>query len=205
MTYQESRLQRLNGNSQKMGKSKVFTAEIDERGFYKKATKIEGAFYNVRPPNTEVSLLVIHCISLPEGHYGGPHIQALFTGTLNCQAHPSFWDLEGVEVSAHCVICRTGEVEQYVSFLDRAWHAGISEFEGVAGCNDYSIGIELEGTDKTPYTKAQYSALLKITEALQKTYPAITKNRIKAHSDIAPERKTDPGSEFNWTDYLQKL
>jgi len=171
---------------------------IDTLGLLSNATFIKSPFYNQRPMETEVSLLVIHCISLPEGVYGTEHIKNLFSGCLDCSAHPSFADLKGLEVSAHCVIRRDGSIEQYVPFNKRAWHAGVSSFEGVEACNDYSIGIELEGTDHTPYTELQYQALAEVTRHIQQRYPLVTNQRIAAHSDIAPGRKTDPGSEFDW-------
>lgn len=152
-----------------------------------------------------VDLLVIHCISLPEGCYGTEHIQKLFTGCLDCTAHESFNDLQGLQVSAHFVIRRDGEVEQYVPVHKRAWHAGVSSFEGREGCNDFSIGIELEGTDHSSFSKKQYSALIALTKAIQQLYPQITRQRIVGHSDIAPGRKTDPGSAFDWKRYLDAL
>lgn len=178
---------------------------IDTLGVLSNATLIRSPFYNQRPPDTIISLLVIHCISLPEGAYGTEHIQNLFTGHLDCSADTSFACLEGLEVSAHCVIRRDGEIEQYVSFDDRAWHAGVSSFKGVSGCNDFSIGIELEGTDCSAYTELQYQALVHLTKQIQLKYPGITAERIVGHSDIAPERKTDPGSEFEWKKYLSAL
>lgn len=161
--------------------------------------------FNDRPEGMQVSLLVIHCISLPEGVYGGKQIEQLFGGCLDCSEHETFTDLQGLEVSAHCVIRRDGHVEQYVPFNKRAWHAGISRFDGVDGCNDYSIGIELEGTDKSAYSHEQYVALKALTQYLQRHYPNITKQRIAAHSDIAPGRKTDPGEQFDWPRYLNSL
>lgn len=178
---------------------------IDPSGYYLPAKQIASPFYNQRPAASKISLLVIHCISLPEGVYGGREIEQLFTGCLDCHAHPSFAALEGLEVSAHCVIRRAGEVEQYVPFEKRAWHAGISCFDGVPGCNDYAIGIELEGTDKTDYTEEQYRSLATLTRQLQQHYPAITQKRIVGHSDIAPGRKTDPGVRFDWAYYLNLL
>ncbi|RBW47453.1 1,6-anhydro-N-acetylmuramyl-L-alanine amidase AmpD [Psychromonas sp. B3M02] len=174
-------------------------------GLLQDAEFIESPFFNERPDNTDISLLVIHCISLPEGQFGTEHVKNLFTGELDCKAHPSFSCLEGLEVSAHCVIRRDGKVEQYVPFDKRAWHAGVSSFDGVDGCNDFSIGIELEGTDCTSYTEAQYRSLAQVTEQIQQKYPLITQERIVAHSDIAPGRKTDPGSEFDWQYYFKLL
>ena len=126
-------------------------------------------------------------------------------GTLNCEAHSSFSDLHGVRVSAHCFIKRSGELVQYVPFTKRAWHAGASEFNGQTNCNNFSIGIELEGTDTTAYTLAQYTSLKILSEAIMQCYPNITIERIVGHCDIAPGRKTDPGSSFNWHLFLTML
>lgn len=178
---------------------------INKLGIYQNAKQIPSPFYNQRPEGCEISLLVIHCISLPEGHYGGREIEYLFTGCLDCRSHPSFADLEGLEVSAHCVIRRDGEIEQYVPFEKRAWHAGVSCFAEVQGCNDYSIGIELEGTDKSAYTEEQYQSLALLTQKIQQRYPGISKERIVAHSEIAPGRKSDPGCGFNWPYYFALL
>lgn len=178
---------------------------IDSLHGYQGALQRRSPFYNQRPTNAEISLIVIHCISLPEGHYGGKQIEQLFTGCLDCSEHESFADLHGLEVSAHCVIRRDGEIEQYVPFDKRAWHAGVSSFQGIAGCNDYSIGIELEGTDQSSYTQAQYRALARLTQELIAHYPKLTKQRIAAHSEIAPGRKTDPGDLFDWGYYLGLL
>lgn len=178
---------------------------ITAQGYYQKAKQIHCPFYNERPNGVEISLLVIHCISLPEGCYGGKAIEHLFTGCLDCDSEPQFSSLAGLEVSAHCVIYRDGRVEQYVPFLARAWHAGISSFDGVEACNDYSIGIELEGTDKSTYTEQQYKALATLTTALKAAYPKINNQRITGHSDIAPGRKSDPGIGFDWPFYLNLL
>ena len=178
---------------------------INQLDFYQNARQISSPFCNQRPAGSEISLLVIHCISLPEGCYGGREIESLFTGCLDCHTHPDFSALKGLEVSAHCVIRRAGEIEQYVPFEKRAWHAGVSCFAGVDRCNDYSIGIELEGTDKSAYTEKQYRSLATLTQKIQQHYPAISKQRIVAHSEIAPGRKTDPGSGFDWVYYLSLL
>jgi len=178
---------------------------INAVGLFKNATFIPSPFYNERPENCSINLLVIHCISLPEGAFGTEHVKALFTGTLDCQAHPSFACLAGLEVSAHCVIRRDGLVEQYVPFNKRAWHAGVSSFLGQEGCNDFSIGIELEGTDSSAYTELQYQALATLTHSIQTHYPLVTTDRIVAHSDIAPGRKTDPGSGFDWKKYFKAI
>ena len=178
---------------------------INSDGILDSAIYIESPFYNQRPKNIDINLLVIHCISLPEGQFGTQHIQNLFTGKLDCCADPSFACLDGLEVSAHCVIRRDGTIEQYVPFEQRAWHAGVSSFEGSEGCNDFSIGIELEGTDCSEYTELQYQALVNTTQQIQQKYPSITQARIVGHSDIAPGRKTDPGSRFDWEKYLNGL
>lgn len=156
-------------------------------------------------PNAEVSLLVIHNISLPAGCFGGEHIDALFKGCIDADAHPSFQELVGLEVSAHFLIRRDGQVTQYVSCDERAWHAGVSEFQGRQQCNDFSIGIELEGADDIDYTCQQYSQLQRLTLALLEQYPMLDSNRIVGHSDIAPGRKTDPGLSFDWPRYLKSL
>ena len=157
--------------------------------------------FNEYPENTEISLLVIHCISLPRGEYEGNAIIKLFTNSLAPKEHPSYEAIAALKVSAHILIRRDGEVIQFVPFNKRAWHAGASQFDGRENCNDFSIGIELEGTDDTPFTQAQYKELGSITKTLLKTYPQITHDRITGHSDIAPGRKTDPGTEFDWQKY----
>jgi len=151
-----------------------------------------------RPPDMAVDLLVVHGISLPPGEFGGPWIDALFTNTLDANAHPYFQTIHQLRVSAHLLIRRDGETVQYVPFHRRAWHAGQSLFKGRERCNDFSIGVELEGTDTLPYAEQQYRQLAKVIQALQKTYPAITRERITGHADIAPGRKTDPGPAFDW-------
>ncbi|NTS76568.1 1,6-anhydro-N-acetylmuramyl-L-alanine amidase AmpD [Catenovulum sp. SM1970] len=161
--------------------------------------------FNTRPTNTEINLLVIHCISLPAGRYGLPYIDDLFLGCLDCQADPSFADLKDVKVSSHILIRRDGEIIQYVPFNERAWHAGVSSFAGVDGCNDYSIGIELEGTDDSEFESAQYQSLIEVTRAIMQSYPKITLDKIVGHSDIAPGRKTDPGTGFDWSYYKSEL
>ncbi|EOW6511995.1 1,6-anhydro-N-acetylmuramyl-L-alanine amidase AmpD [Cronobacter malonaticus] len=154
--------------------------------------------HDCRPEDEAPSLLVVHNISLPPGEFGGPWIDALFAGTLDSQAHPYFAGIAHLRVSAHCLIRRDGEIVQYVPFNKRAWHAGVSCYQGRERCNDFSIGIELEGTDVQPYTDAQYRQLAAVTRTLISLYPAI-KNHMTGHSDIAPERKTDPGPAFDWT------
>ncbi len=154
-----------------------------------------------RDRNTLTDLLVVHGISLPPGEFSGQFIDDFFTNNLDPEAHPYFAEIKGLRVSAHCLIRRDGEVVQYVPFHKRAWHAGVSEFKGRMDCNDFSIGIELEGTDILAYTPIQYEVLTHMTKALQQIYPGITNDRIVGHCDIAPGRKTDPGEAFDW-DYL---
>ena len=153
----------------------------------------------------DISLLVIHNISLPAGEWGTPYVRDLFMGTLDVAAHPSFDLLAGVKVSAHLFIDRKGHIVQFVPFEKRAWHAGPSMFDGRTHCNDFSIGIELEGSDTAPFTDAQYEALLSATKAIQALYPLITKERIVGHSDVAPSRKTDPGPLFDWDRFFRLL
>ncbi|MGH8462348.1 MAG: 1,6-anhydro-N-acetylmuramyl-L-alanine amidase AmpD [Stenotrophobium sp.] len=160
---------------------------------------------DARPDSADISLLVIHAISLPPDHFGGSWIDDLFLNRLDYSAHPYFETLRGLEVSAHCCIFRNGDITQYVPFNRRAWHAGKSLYDGRERCNDFSIGIELEGCDDKPFTQAQYRRLLRVTHALLKAYPRMTPSRITGHSDIAPGRKTDPGPHFDWTHYRQQL
>ena len=157
--------------------------------------------FGPRPAGADVSLLVIHCISLPPGDYSGDCIEQFFLNCLDHSRHPYFREIEGVTVSAHCLIRRDGELVQFVNFRDRAWHAGRSSFCGQEECNDYSIGIELEGTEDDPYTEAQYRQLARLTGELMTAWPEITPDRITGHSDIAPGRKTDPGPAFDWARY----
>lgn len=149
-----------------------------------------------------VSLVVIHGISLPPGEFGGPWIDALFTNTLNPDLHPYFAEIAGLTVSAHLLVRRDGEVVQYVPFDRRAWHAGRSCHEGRENCNDFSIGIELEGTDDIPYTRQQYEALAAVLALLETRYPDAA-GHLAGHSDIAPGRKTDPGPSFDWAQLEQ--
>lgn len=171
---------------------------INAAGWLTGVRRRESPNCNDRPAG-EVSLIVIHGISLPPGEFGGAEIDAFFTNTLDCTAHPYFARLQGVEVSSHLLIRRDGELVQYVPFSKRAWHAGQSCFEGREACNDFSIGIELEGTDELPYTDQQYRALNAVVSRLQAHYPQITAERIVGHADIAPGRKTDPGKAFDWS------
>ena len=151
-----------------------------------------------RPPGVAVDLLVLHGISLPPGCFGGPYIDRLFTNCLDAAEHPFFREIAGLRVSSHLLIRRGGELVQYVPLHRRAWHAGRSSFAGRTACNDFSIGIELEGTDQLPYTERQYRRLLPLCRALLRTYPGLAPERIVGHCDVAPGRKTDPGPAFDW-------
>jgi N-acetyl-anhydromuramoyl-L-alanine amidase len=153
---------------------------------------------DARPAGMKPDLLVVHGISLPPGEFGGPWIDRLFTGTLPPEAHPYFAEIEGLRASAHALIRRDGAIVQYVPFGQRAWHAGKSEYQGRAACNDFSIGIELEGADDTPYTEAQYQQLAALAAALLASYPSLSEQAIVGHSDIAPGRKEDPWPTFDW-------
>ncbi|MES2826212.1 MAG: 1,6-anhydro-N-acetylmuramyl-L-alanine amidase AmpD [Pseudomonadota bacterium] len=153
---------------------------------------------NQRPSGQEISLLVIHNISLPPGEFGTGCVAALFCNQLDPSLHPYFATIAELQVSAHLFIDRLGQVTQFVAFAERAWHAGASSFKGVENCNDYSIGIEMEGCDNIAYTHNQYIALADVTRQILAAYPKITPERIVGHSDIAPQRKTDPGSAFDW-------
>jgi N-acetyl-anhydromuramoyl-L-alanine amidase len=157
--------------------------------------------YDDRPPFQEIDLLVIHGISLPPGEFGGQYVQALFLNQLDPSQHPYFKEVVHLKVSSHLFICRKGELWQFVPFTKRAWHAGKSSHAGRPDCNNFSIGIELEGTDWLPYTQEQYAKLAQLSCAIIHTYPKITLQRIVGHCDIAPERKTDPGPAFDWQYY----
>ncbi len=161
--------------------------------------------FTERPQGEEISLLVIHNISLPPGEYGGDYIDDLFCNCLDHSAHPYFRDLKDLRVSSHLLINRQGELTQYVPFDMKAHHAGESSFQGRQQCNDFSIGIELEGCDEEPFSDNQYAALAEITRLLMSYYPGIKEDRITGHSDIAPSRKTDPGPCFDWDRYLRSI
>ncbi|MBL4607199.1 MAG: 1,6-anhydro-N-acetylmuramyl-L-alanine amidase AmpD [Pseudomonadales bacterium] len=160
---------------------------------------------DARDDEADISLLVIHSISLPPGKFGGNYVQALFTNQLQPDAHPYFQEIYQLKVSAHLFIRRNGDIVQFVPFHQRAWHAGKSNFRGQHRCNDFSIGIELEGCDYQAFTPVQYEQLISITTSLMHYYPQITADRICGHQHIAYKRKTDPGPEFNWSNYLLGL
>lgn len=159
---------------------------------------------NERPPQSVVDVLVIHNISLPAGEFGTGCVPALFLNTLDCSLHPSFDSLRDLKVAAHLLIERDGAVTQFVNFNRRAWHAGVSSFQGRESCNDFSIGIELEGTDELEFTDSQYEALIAVTNAIR-AYYAIPADHVVGHSDIAPGRKTDPGPAFDWHRYRSSM
>ena len=167
-------------------------------GLIRPATQRCSPNQDERPANTEPTLVIIHGISLPPGKFGGHEIEALFMNTLDHDAHAYFAEIRGLRVSAHLLIRRDGTVFQFVPFTMRAWHAGDSCFRGAKCCNDYSIGIELEGEDQIPYDDRQYAILQHVLEAIFEAYPAITAREIAGHCDIAPGRKTDPGPAFEW-------
>jgi AmpD protein len=167
-------------------------------GWLEGARRLPSANANERPDGCAPELLVIHNISLPPGEFGGSYVERLFCNTLDCDSHPWFERLRELRVSAHLLIERDGALTQFVPFHRRAWHAGVSNFEGRNACNDFSIGIELEGTDQHPYTVAQYAVLTAVARCLMQEYPGISIRRIVGHADIAPGRKTDPGAAFDW-------
>jgi len=167
-------------------------------GLLDKARQVNSPNFDDRPQNTPVDLLVIHNISLPPGQFGGPWISDLFTNQLNPDAHPYFKEVHLLKVSAHILIRRDGSIIQYVPFHKRAWHAGQSNYCGRNRCNDFSIGIELEGTDEQPFEESQYQQLAALIKALLQAYPTLSTEHITGHSNIAPGRKTDPGPHFDW-------
>ena len=178
---------------------------IDPRtGWCDSARRCPSPNCNARPDG-EVSLLVIHNISLPPGQFGTGEVENLFLNRLDPQAHPYFAGIAHLQVSAHFLIARDGALTQFVSCNERAWHAGVSCFAGREQCNDFSLGIELEGTDELPYSDAQYATLQALTRALLCAYPGLDVERICGHSDIAPQRKTDPGPAFDWARYRADL
>lgn len=177
--------------------TKTFTIDA-AGGLLQPARQCHSPNQDERPQGAVPELLVLHGISLPPGEFGGPYIEQLFCNTLDPSAHPYFAEIEGLRVSAHLLIRRDGEVVQFVPFTHRAWHAGVSSFRGRDCCNDYSLGIELEGEDETPYSDAQYAQLPEVIRALLRSYPRLDTRHIAGHCDIAPTRKVDPGPAFDW-------
>ncbi len=168
---------------------------ITEDGWCEGVEHLYSEHFNERPTGTEISLVILHNITLPPGEFATGDVEALFLGTLDTTKDARLADLEGLRVSSHFFITRKGLIKQFVSCADRAWHAGISAFMGHENCNDFSIGIELEGTDDVPFEDAQYESLVKLLSAIAKRYPI---RFVAAHSDVAPGRKTDPGAHFDW-------
>ena len=175
---------------------------VDAAGRVDAARYLASPNCDERPSGEAVTLLVIHNISLPPGEFGGDGIVRLFTNEIDCAAHPYYRTLAGVRVSAHFLIRRSGELLQFVPCAKRAWHAGASAWCGRSGCNDFSIGIELEGADDVPYAEAQYRVLAELTRALQSAYPITD---VAGHCDIAPARKTDPGPSFDWPRFRSSI
>jgi len=171
-------------------------------GWIAGARRLASPNFDSRPPGSEISLAVLHSISLPRGKYGGDAIEQLFTNRLDPGAHPSFAELAGVRVSSHFLIRRGGELLQFVPLQARAWHAGASSWRGRERCNDYSVGIELEGVDDARFEAAQYASLAALVRKLQSVLPL---RDFAAHSDVAPGRKSDPGTHFDWARFLQQL
>ena len=180
--------------------------EIDpDEGWLRQARRVPSPNCDARPAGADITLMVVHGISLPPGEYGGGWIDDLFCNRLDPGAHPYFREISALQVSSHLLIRRDGELVQYVPFSKRAWHAGDSCFDGRSACNDFSIGIELEGQDEEPYAAIQYERLAAVIEALVNTFPGLSSERIVGHCDIAPGRKTDPGPAFDWQLLHEKL
>lgn len=176
-----------------------------DRNWLVEARHVPSPNFDDRPPGAEISLIVVHGISLPPGEFGGPWIDQLFCNRLDPAAHPYFASIAGLRVSSHLLVRRDGELVQYVGLQQRAWHAGPSCFEGRSACNDFSIGIELEGADEVPYAKIQYDRLATLVRVLTQAFPALTAERVVGHCDIAPGRKTDPGPAFAWSELRRRL
>jgi AmpD protein len=174
-------------------------------GWLRDVARVPSPNTDERPADAEPALIVVHGISLPPGEFGGPWIDKLFTNELPADAHEYFAGIAGLRVSAHALIRRDGELRQYVPFLARAWHAGESSWCGRAACNDYSIGIELEGTDELAYTDVQYERLVALVLALKRTYASLRDADVVGHEHIAPGRKTDPGPAFDWNHFYAAL
>jgi len=175
---------------------------LDEGGWCDHALRTPSPNCDARPDGMEISLLVVHNISLPAGNYGSTHVSDLFCNQLDYNADPGFEELRGLRVSSHFFIRRDGQLVQFVPTIARAWHAGLSSFAGRDKCNDFSIGIEMEGCDTDGYTDAQYDALCQLTVALQERHPLTD---VAGHQHIAPGRKTDPGPHFDWMRYRAML
>jgi len=169
-----------------------------ESGLMRGARQVATPNYDSRPAGVDAELIVVHGISLPPGEFGGPWIERLFTNTLPLDMHPYFAEIGEMRVSSHLLVARDGSLTQFVKFTDRAWHAGQSSYQGRPACNDFSIGVELEGADTLDYEAAQYDTLAEVVTALCDAYPRLAADRVVGHSDISPGRKTDPGPAFDW-------
>lgn len=180
----------------------VNNSPLWREGWYQFAGQIASPNCGPRPDQTEINLIVLHCISLPPGQYGGDEVQRLFTNQLDWGAHPYFKSIEGMAVSSHFYIRRKGELQQFVSCDQRAWHAGASSYQGRSNCNDNSIGIEFEGVDDARFDERQYETLVNLCAAILQRYPI---TQVAGHEHIAPGRKTDPGSGFDWALLQQAL
>ena len=174
-------------------------------GWVEQARIIQSPNFNERPETSLINAIIIHSISLPPGSYQGNDISDFFMNHLDCHKDPYYKKIADLKVSSHILIRRTGELIQYVNLFSRAWHAGQSSLYGQDNCNNFSIGIELEGTDNSTFEQAQYTVLTDIVLALMACFPKITSERIVGHSDIAPGRKTDPGSGFDWQQWKSQL
>jgi N-acetyl-anhydromuramoyl-L-alanine amidase len=169
-----------------------------QTGLMRSVRQVSSPNCDARPPGVEAELIVVHGISLPPGEFGGPWIERLFTNSLPLDMHPYFSEIGELRVSSHLLVARDGGLTQFVRFTDRAWHAGSSSYCGRVACNDFSIGVELEGVDTIPYEAAQYDTLAEVVAALCAAYPRLSADRLVGHSDISPGRKTDPGPAFDW-------
>lgn len=176
--------------------------KLGATGWVSGVRKIASPNCDARPCGTAIELLVIHNISLPPGEFGGAAVAQLFTNTLDTESHPYYAQLKGLRVSAHFFIRRNGEIIQFVPCGKRAWHAGVSSWQGRSCCNDFSIGVELEGSDHVPFSDQQYAVLARLTRLLQRAFPV---RALAGHADIAPGRKTDPGPCFDWQRYAAAL
>ena len=175
-----------------------------QSGWLDEAEILPSPNYDDRPDETDISGIIVHNISLPPGQFGGGWIADLFLNQLDPNAHPYFAEIAHLKVSSHLLIRREGLIKQFVPFHKRAWHAGVSYWEGRERCNDFTIGIEMEGDDETAFTESQYQQLVKVIKALFAAYPLLSNERITGHEHIAPGRKTDPGPHFDWV-YLNQL
>lgn len=184
---------------------KSFVKIEPEQGLIGGARQVPSPNCDKRPEDNVPEVIVIHAISLPPGKYGGREIEAFFCNELDCEQHQYFNKIKDLKVSAHAMIRRNGEVIQFVPLMARAWHAGVSSCLGRTRVNDFSIGIELEGSDDEPFEEIQYTRLVELSRAIMEAYPSITRERIFGHADISPGRKTDPGPHFDWPRYLAML